>query len=135
MCGTPVHNEEIGQEIHAKQAEIDVLLAEIKEIRGQKNLHEEISALRDPSLLQASLSVIALEDEILKLKLEELLSVMKEKRALEAAAEKDLRCEVCAELERRLGAVEQDYERMLKEVRELRREKELEREELRVGVR
>ena len=135
ICGTSVQNEEIDQGIHAKQTEIDGLLAEIKELREQKNLHDEIAALRDPSLLQTSLSAIALEDGILKLKLEELLSAMKEKRALEAAAEKDLRCEVCAELARRLGTVEQDYERMLKEVKELRMDIEFEREELRVGVR
>lgn len=135
MCGIPVQNEEIAQEIREKQAEIDVFLAEIKELKEHKSLHEEVSALHNPSLLQASLSTIALEDGVLKQKLEELLRAMKEKRALETAAEKASRCEVCAELEKELGTMEQDYEMMLKEVKELRRGIELGREELRVGGR
>ena len=122
-------------QISAKQTEISVLLAEIKEIRGQANLSEELSALKDPSQAQISLSVIALEDEISKLKLEELLQAMKEKRALEEAMERDLRCGVCEELEGRLRTVQQDYDRGLREVRDFRGEVEVSSAELRVGSR
>lgn len=132
-CGELVLNEAIRGQIGEKLEKISVLVAEIKELRGEAVLNEELSALKDPSQAPISHAVIALEDSISKGILEELLRTMKEKRALEEEMDRNQRCGLCEELEDRLSTVQQDYDREMREVREFRGEVDVGSEELRVG--
>jgi len=78
------------QELKAKQAEIDRLLEDIKDFRGgiavEQAVLKELEAQHEEEA-QGALEVIALEDTVLKMMLEDLVRAMKAKRLLQAELE------------------------------------------------
>ena len=78
------------QELKAKQAEIDRLLEDIKDFRGgiavEQAVLKELEAQHEEEA-QGALEVIALEDTVLKMMLEDLVKAMKAKRELQAELE------------------------------------------------
>lgn len=83
--------QELEQMLKAKQQENDKLLEDIKDFRGgialEQAVLKELDAQREEAEAQRALEVIALEDEVLKMMLEDLVKVMKTKRQLQAEIE------------------------------------------------
>ena len=79
------------QELMAKKVEIDKLLEDIKDFRGgiavEQAVLKELEAQHDEEEAQGALEVIALEDTVLKMMLEDLVKAMKAKRLLQAELE------------------------------------------------
>ena len=79
------------QLLQEKQREIDKLLADIKDFRGgialEQQVLKELEAQHEEAEAQGALEVIALEDIVLKMMLEDLVKAMKAKRQLQAEIE------------------------------------------------
>jgi hypothetical protein len=82
---------DLDQKLQETQREIDKLLDDIKDFRGGIALEQEVLKKLDPQheagVAQGALEVIALEDVVLKMMLEDLVKAMKAKRQLQADIE------------------------------------------------
>jgi len=82
---------ELEQMLKAKQEESDKLLEDIRDFRGGIALEQavlrELEAQHDEAEAKGALEVIALEDLVLKMMLEDLVKVMKAKRGLQEEIE------------------------------------------------
>jgi hypothetical protein len=77
--------------LQENQREIDKLLGDIKDFRGgialEQEVLRELEAQHEEAEAQGALEVIALEDIVLKMMLEDLVKVMKTKRQVQAEIE------------------------------------------------
>lgn len=89
--GAGYHQQSLPEELAAKQREIDKLLEDIKDFRGgialEHAIQKELEAMNEEEKSQGALEVIALEDTVLKMMLEDLVKAMKAKRQLQEEIE------------------------------------------------
>jgi hypothetical protein len=89
--GSGYRQQSLPDELEAKQREIDKLLEDIKDFRGgialEHAVQKELEAMNEEEESQGALEVIALEDTVLKMMLEDLVKAMKAKRQLQEEME------------------------------------------------
>ena len=82
---------DLEEALQEKKREVDKLLTDIKEFRGgialEQSVLKDLEAQHEDAEAQCALEVIALEDIVLKMMLEDLVKAMKAKRELQAELE------------------------------------------------
>ena len=81
-CKGIIGDQKISQEVAKKQAKVSSLLSEIHATSG---LHREWEVIQDPDILEKALASLSDGNETLRLKLEELLGALRERKALQDA--------------------------------------------------